>query len=199
MRPAPFEANGHPLVSVPAPRPSIFAIFSVFFRIGLFSFGGGLTGWVYREVVVVREWLSEDEFMSGLAMSQILPGTNISNLSIYIGQKLRGVLGAGAAIVGLLSGPFFAVIAVASAYGALKTLTFTEAAMDGVAAAAIGMLLVIIHRGARRTARNPAAFAALVSTFVCLGLLHWALPLVTAGVGSLSVLAAWFRRPSNAG
>lgn len=198
MRPAPFEANGHPLVSVPAPRPSIFAIFSVFFRIGLFSFGGGLTGWVYREVVVVREWLSEDEFMSGLAMSQILPGTNISNLSIYIGQKLRGVLGAGAAIVGLLSGPFFAVIAVASAYGALKTLTFTEAAMDGVAAAAIGMLLVIIHRGARRTARNPAAVVALATTFVCVGLLHWSLPLVTAGVGSLSVLAAWFRRPSNA-
>lgn len=143
MRPASFESNGHPLASVPAPRPSIFAIFSIFFRIGLFSFGGGLTGWVYREVVVVREWLSEDEFMSGLAMSQILPGTNISNLSIYIGQKLRGVLGAGAAIVGLLSGPFFAVIAVASAYGALKTLTFTEAAMGGVAAAAIGMLLVI--------------------------------------------------------
>jgi chromate transporter len=193
------ESAGHTFVSESVPHPSIIAIFSVFFRIGILSFGGGLSGWVYREIVVLRRWMGEDEFMSGLAMSQILPGTNITNLAIYVGQKMRGAPGAIAAIVGLLSGPFFAMIGLASVYGALKTLDFAQAAMDGLAAAAIGLLLIIIERGARRSARNPAALAALLATFICVGLLHWSLLLVTAVVGSLSVLAAWFRSSSDAG
>lgn len=180
-------------------RPSLAVIFSVFFRIGLLSFGGGLSGWVYREVVQLRGWIDEDEFMSGLAMSQILPGTNITNLTIYIGQKLRGWLGAIAALVGLLSGPFFAVIALASVYGALKSLPYSEAAMDGIAAAAIGLLLIIIGRGAQRAARQPAAMIALLATFVGVGLLHWSLPIVAAVVGSGSVLAAWLRKPRREG
>jgi chromate transporter len=80
-------------VTTPVRRVSIAAIFSVFFSIGLFSFGGGLIGWVYRDVVLMRGWLNEDEFLSRMAVSQILPGANIANLSIYVGQKLRGPLG----------------------------------------------------------------------------------------------------------
>ena len=94
-------------MTTPVQRVTIAAIFSVFFRIGLFSFGGGLTGWVYRDVVLMRGWLNEDEFLSGMAVSQILPGANIANLSIYVGQKLRGPLGASVALLGLLTVPFF--------------------------------------------------------------------------------------------
>ncbi len=50
------------------------SLFLVFFRVGLFSFGGGLSGWIYREVVTLRGWMSDDDFFSGLALSQILPG-----------------------------------------------------------------------------------------------------------------------------
>ena len=137
--------------------------------------------------------------MSGLAISQILPGTNVSNLTIYIGQKLRGLAGASAALIGLLSGPFFAVIAIASVYGALKTLSFAEAAMDGVAAAAIGLLLIVIARGTLHSARNPAGLAALFGTFAGVALFHWSLPLVVAVIGPLSVLAAWLRSGAREG
>jgi chromate transporter len=176
----------------PAP-PSIAEIFSLFFRIGLFSFGGGLSGWVYREVVVLRGWLDEDEFMSGLALGQVLPGANIINLSVYVGQKLRGAAGALAAFFGLIFAPFFAVIGIASVYGFLKELSFAEAAMDGVAAAAIGLILIVAGRGVRRAVPRPEAIVALFVTFVAVGLLHYSLLLVVAIVGPISVLAAWFR------
>ena len=176
-----------------SPRPSTVALFSVFFRIGLFSFGGGLTGWVYREAVQMRHWLDEDEFLSGTALSQVLPGPNIANLAVYIGHRLRGPLGAVVAVLGLLSGPFFAVIALASAYGVLKDLSFAEAALQGVAAAAIGLLLLVVAKGAQRSARRPAAIVAFIVTFVAVGLLHWSLLAVVAVVGPLSVLAAWPR------
>jgi chromate transporter len=186
------------LADLPTP-PSIAVIFAIFFRIGLFSFGGGLSGWVYREVVLLRGWMDEDEFMSGLALSQVLPGANIANLSIYVGQKLHGPAGAAAAFTGLLSAPFFAVIALASAYSYLRDLPYADAAMDGVAAAAIGLLLIVAGRGVRRAARKPETAVALLATFLGVGLLHLSLLLVVAIVAPLSVLAAWFRSAPHEG
>jgi chromate transporter len=177
----------------PSPPPTIGAIFGVFFRIGLLSFGGGLTGWVHRELVIRRDWMPEDEFMSGLAMCQILPGGNVCNLSIYVGQKLRGALGSCAALLGLVSGPFFFVLAVVSAYGAIESIPFVQAAMDGVAASAIGLSLIVAIRGVRMTAGDPAGMIALAATFIGVGLLQWSLPLVAAVVGGLSIAAAWVR------
>jgi chromate transporter len=173
--------------------PTLGAIFGVFFRIGLLSFGGGLTGWVHRELVLLRGWMREDEFMSGLALCQILPGGNICNFSVYAGQKLHGALGSCAALLGLVSGPFFFVLAGVSAYGTIEDLPFVQAAMDGVAASAIGFSLIVAIRGARLASDNPAALIAMGATFVGVGLLQWSLPIVAAVVGGLSVAAAWVR------
>jgi len=180
-------------VTEQAPRPTLFALFLVFFRIGLLSFGGGLSGWVFREVVTLRGWLDEDEFMSGFAMSQILPGANITNLGVYVGQKLFGVAGAAIVLFALLCGPFFAVIGLASIYGALNSLPFAETAMDGVAAAAIGLLLIVAGRGAKRASRHMASMAALLATFIGVAFLHVSLLLVVVVIGPLSVWAAWNR------
>jgi chromate transporter len=184
------------VADLPTP-PSIAVLFGIFFRIGLFSFGGGLSGWVYREIVILRGWLDEDEFMSGLAVSQVLPGANIINLSVYVGQKLRGAPGACATFFGLICAPFFAVIGIASIYSTLRQLSFAEAAMDGIAAAAIGMILIVAGRGIRRAAPRPEALVALFVTFVAVGLLHYSLLLVVAIVAPLSVLAAWYRGAPN--
>lgn len=180
-------------------RPTLAALFLVFFRIGLFSFGGGLSGWVFREVVVLRGWLDEDEFMSGLAMSQILPGANITNLSVYIGQKLFGVAGAAVAFFALLCGPFFAVIALAGIYGAINALPFAETAIDGVAAAAVGLMVIVAGRGVRRASRHMASLAALLATFIGIVFLHMSLLLVVAIVAPLSVWAAWRRSAGHEG
>src|SRR3982751_7016842 len=105
--------EGDQTTARPVPA-GLLALFRVCAQIGLLSFGGGLTGWVHREVVVRRAWMTEQDFLSGVALGQILPGTNISNLLVYIGQRLHGGLGAVVALGGLLTGPFFAVIGLAT-------------------------------------------------------------------------------------
>lgn len=157
-----------PSQAPPAPYApaTLSGIFLVFLRIGLLSFGGGLSGWVFREVVVLRGWLTEDEFMSGLALSQILPGTNVTNLAIYVGQRLRGIGGSVVAFLGLLSGPFVAVIALASAYSVVSRWPYADVAMEGIAATAIGLLLTVALRGVRRASRSVAGMLALVATFI---------------------------------
>jgi chromate transporter len=178
--------------------PSILSLFLAFFRIGLLSFGGGLTGWVYREVVTLRGWIDEDEFMSGLALSQILPGANITNLAVYVGQKMHGLLGAVVAFLGLLSGPFCAVLALAGVYSTLKTVPFAQPAIDGIAAAAIGLLLIVAGRGVKRAARHPEALIALFVTFIGVGVMQFSLLLVVAVVAPLSIAAAWWRHTHHA-
>jgi len=181
--------------SSPAPTASVAELFVIFLRIGLFSFGGGLSGWVYREVVLLRPWLTESEFLSGLALGQILPGANITNLAVYVGQKMRGTVGAVATLAGLLTGPFFAVILLASVYDVLDELPYAETALDGVAAAAVGLILLIVLKGARRAARQPFALVAMLATFVMVGVLHWPMLAVVAVVSPVSVAAAWPRGP----
>ena len=174
-------------------RPSIAEIFWVFCRIGLMSFGGGVSGWIYREVVVKRGWLNENEFMSNLATSQILPGSNIANLAVTLAYKLRGTWGSCVALFALMSGPFFGVLALAAVYDQLKTLTFSEAVLDGVAAAAIGLVAGDCRVPRRTPRRCPAGSPDRVVCNVyrrsacCIGRCCWS----CRSSGLISVAIAW--------
>jgi chromate transporter len=176
---------------------SLLSLFLVFLRIGAFSFGGGLTGWVYREVVQQRQWMSEMDFLSGLALGQILPGANVTNLSVYIGQKLRGSVGALTALFALLAAPFFIVIGCASIYERIADIAWIRAATDGIAAAAIGLLLLVGWRSARHAGRNIPGLAVLIATFLAVGVLRLPLVPVVLCIAPISVAAAWIRRRNN--
>jgi chromate transporter len=78
----------------PVPLASLYGLF---FVVGLSSFGGGLTAWFHREVVLARQWMTDDEFFSGYSLAQVLPGVNSTNMAVYIGQHLRGAIGAAVA------------------------------------------------------------------------------------------------------
>jgi chromate transporter len=181
------------------PEPvSLLRLFLMCCKIGLLSFGGGLSGWIYQDVVVRRRWMKEDEFLSGLALCQILPGVNVTNLMVYIGQRLRGALGACVAVIGLLIGPFFAVIGLVLVYERVAGLGWAHAALDGVAAAAIGLLLLIGWKGAQRAARHPPSALILLAIVVTVGLLQWPQVPVALCAAPLSVAFAWMRRPRDA-
>jgi chromate transporter len=176
----------------PSHQPvSLLRLFLVCFQIGLFSFGGGLSGWIYQEVVVRHRWMTEGEFLSGLALCQVMPGINVSNLVVYIGQRLRGALGSCVALIGLLIGPFFIVIGLVLVYERIAGVPWVHAAMDGVAAAAIGLLLFVGYRGAQHSLRRPAAAAVMAVLVVTVGLLQWPLVVVVLIVAPISVALAW--------
>lgn len=173
------------------PSVSFREIFIVFGKVGALSFGGGLAGWVYREVVLKRAWLSEKEFLSGMALSQVLPGANVTNLSVYIGQRLRGTLGAMTALTGLLIAPFFLVLGFFLLYDVISTQAWVARAISGVAAAAIGLLAFATWRTGKHSVRSVHGVAAALATFIAVGVLHWPLLPVVLFVTPLSVAAAW--------
>jgi chromate transporter len=185
----------------PAQPASLFAIYRLCFLVGLFSFGGGLTAWFHREVVQVRGWMTDEEFFSGYALSQILPGVNSTNMAVYIGQHLRGAIGSTAALIGLLTGPFVIVIAAAAAYHQLVALPGFPAIMGGVAAAAVGMMFRLGLTSARGAHRHISSLIVLVATFVAIGVMQWPLLPVLLVLAPVSIAAAWPRtsRPEKSG
>ena len=143
--------------------PTLPQIFLAFTKVGLTSFGGGLSGWMMREFVQQRRWMSESDFLSGLALAQSFPGVNVVNLAIWIGFRLRGGPGALLGGLGITVAPMLVAIALAALFASMAQSHGLHVAMAGVAAAAVGVSLQTGLRAARRAliGRVPAAIMAL--------------------------------------
>ena len=174
-----------------APKPVVTLpqILALFARIGLTSFGGGLSAWIYREVVDRRGWLTEDEFLAGLTLCQILPGPNVINIAIYIGQKLRGTAGSVVAALALLLPPMAVAVGLLALFHAYGNLAWLHDLLEGIAAAAIGLTFSVGYRAARHaTKSNRWAPAILALVFISIGVLRWPLIPVVICVAPLAVL-----------
>jgi chromate transporter len=174
------------------PPVRLVDILLLFARIGLTSFGGGLSAWIYREVVVRRQWLTEGDFLSGMTLAQIMPGTNVVNVSIYIGHRLRGAAGSAVAVASLLLPPMAVIVILAAIIHRYGDLAWLHDLLEGIAAGAIGMTLSVVLRAARHaTSKNRLAPAVLLAVFGLVGLLGWPMIPVVIVVGSISVALVW--------
>ena len=172
-------------------RVSLLAILGVFAKIGLMSFGGALSGWMHREIVLRRQWMDEADFLSGLALGQIMPGANVANLSLYIGQRLRGGVGAVVALVGMLLPPMIVVLALGMLYDRLASILWLHRFIDGVAAAAIGLTIMVGIRASHRVERRLGPVTILLLLFFTVGVLRWPMVPVVICVTPASVALAW--------
>ena len=157
-----------------APRAAgLAAIFGAFFRLGVTSFGGNTAAWLYRDVVERRRWIDDAAFLSGLALSRILPGSSGVGLTVEVGQRLRGAAGAVMAVVGLLSGPLLIVLGLAAGWRRIDGIAALQAVLDGIGAAAVGLTFATGLKLVPRAARRAAPLAIASATVVAVGVLRW--------------------------
>ena len=175
-------------------RIGLPAIFSAFFWLGVTSFGGNTAAWLYHRIVQRRQWVTDAEFLAGMALGRIMPGPGGVNLTVQVGQRLRRSVGAVAAVVGLLSGPLVIVVALSAAYASLGWSPAVHAVLDGVAAAAIGLTfatgLKLLPSGSARL--GPLAVTA--TTVLCIGVLRWPMLPVVLCLAPVSIGLALVQR-----
>ena len=193
MASVPDPAGELPVLTAARSAPGLGALFLTCLKIGLLSFGGGLSGWLYQEFVLRNRWISDEDFASSLAISQMLPGANVVNLVICMGDELRGLAGSVACVLGFLVGPFFAVIALSALFDSLPDVTMLEAASNGVAYAALGLLLVICLKGVQRATKLPPGLVVIAAVAAAVGLLKLPLIPVALVIAPVSVALAWRR------
>jgi chromate transporter len=175
------------------PEVSLAALFFAFLRLGSVSFGGSSAGWIYRDIVQRRLWVSDAEFLALMAVGQSLPGANGVKLSVLVGRQLRGGVGAFAAPFAFLLGPFVIILVVGAIYGRVANYSILHAVLDGVAAAVVGLTLSTGISAIARGATDWAAVAMSGVTVLCVGILGWPMLPVILVLAPISVGMALFR------
>lgn len=163
-----------------------------FLKIGGSAFGGSTQALVFRETVERRHWMTDQQFLAGQAIAQVLPGANPVNLALYVGLKVRGGLGAIAAVMGMIAPAFCIILVMGFAYRELSGLSATHFVLGGVAAAGVGATLAMGFKMVRKMPRKiwPAVIA--LAVFGAIGLFRMPMiPVVLIAV-PLSIAAAYF-------
>jgi chromate transporter len=169
-------------------NPTPTALFAAFFRIGITSFGGGLVAYLRDELVTHKNWLSSDEFLAALEIGQTLPGLNSVNVAIIAGRKLAGPAGAIAAAVGLVIPGAVILCVLGVLYARFRNHPDVVAALAGIAAAAVGLLLQVTLKIGAKQFVEPRALFFILLTFVLVGLCHVSLPVVLFLVAPMAIL-----------
>lgn len=170
-------------------RVTLAALFTEFLKVSLCSFGGGLV-WARRAVVEQRHWMSEREFADTLSLCQFLPGPNVIGIAVCVGAKLRGAIGALAALSGFVVIPCAVGFVLGALYLQSAKLPVVHNILDGVSAVAAGLLIATGGRLLMPHLGRPVAvlFAALAFA----GVVFTELPLlvVLLGLAPLSIAVA---------
>lgn len=184
-----------PLPAHDRPRPqSLTDLFVSFTLLALQGFGGVLAV-VQRELVEKKQWLTREEFVEDWAVAQILPGPNVVNLSLMLGDRYFGLRGALVALTGMLAVPMLVVLAMAIVFASFADVPAMQGALRGLGAVAAGL---IIATGLKLIAalkenimgiRTCWAVAAL--TFIAIALLRVRLLWVLLVLGSLASVWAY--------
>jgi chromate transporter len=165
-------------------------LFRVFNGLALQGFGGVLP--VAQRVLVERQrWLSREQFVETLSLGQVLPGPNIVNMALMIGDRFFGLRGAAAALGGLLTAPLLIVLTLAALYGQLSGVPAVAGALRGMGAVSAGLIISTAIKVMPTLKSNPLGvpLAALFVVTTALAIGWWRVPLVwvVLGLGAVSM------------
>ncbi len=205
-----MSENQQPPRLVPSLDPSLGALFAVFARIGVLSFGGPAAqiALMHRELVEARGWLSERQFLSALSFTMLLPGPEAMQLATYAGWRLRGTLG------GLIGGGLFVmpgamvIMGLAALYAVAQDVPLVDALFLGIKATVIVIVIQAVLNLAKRALKGRVSAWVAAMAFTAIFVFDLPFPLVIAGaaligyMGWITPIAAAAElpqaRPSNA-
>ncbi len=177
-------------VEAVVPKASVVDIFLEFLFIGATSFGG-VVPYLRSNLVAKRQWLNDKEFVQMLSLSQSLPGLNATNMAVLVGEKLQGWIGSLAAILGMcLPGGTLMYIA-GILYREHGGHPWSTAALKGVAAAAVGLILATSVQLGKKSLSGRADFVFILITVIGVNRLHQSVPRVLIAVGLMAIV--WYR------
>lgn len=194
--PPPASAPPDP-VDAPAQRPApanLRDLFWSFTWLALQGFGGVLAV-VQRELVEKKRWLTNDEFVEDWAVAQIMPGPNVVNLSITIGERYFGWRGALVAVCGMLCFPMLLVLTLTVIYSQLAGHPAVAGALRGMGAVAAGLVAGMGLKLTATLTRHPlgrwCSAALALASFIAMAVMRFPLAWVLLVVGGAGCVLTW--------
>lgn len=179
------------------PRPeSLRELFLAFNGFALQGFGGVIAV-TQRGLCEQKRWLTRDEFVDALAIGQVLPGPNVVNVALMVGDRFFGWRGAFTAMAGMLVVPLLLVLGLTAFYARYSGVPAVAGALRGMGAVSAGLIVGTALKLASALRGNPMGAgpcaALLALTFGAVALMRWPLPWVLLALGSTACTFAWRR------
>lgn len=135
-------------------------LFTSFMKIGAFTFGGGwaMIPLIEREVVDKHKWISREEFIDELAVAQSLPGILAVNISVLVGNKLRGVKGSLAAALGTILPSFVIILLIAMFFVRIYDNPVVASIFKGIRPAVVALIVAPVLSTAKSARLNRWTF-----------------------------------------
>lgn len=132
----------------------LLKLFSVFFKIGLFTFGGGyaMISLIREEVVSNNPWISDDDMMNIIVIAESTPGVLAVNTATFVGYRVGGIIGSALATLGVVLPSIIIISIISLFFDAFKSLQVVEYALNGIKA---GVIILIMNSIGKLNKANP--------------------------------------------
>ena len=171
-------------------------LFVAFTFLALQGFGGVLAV-AQRVLCEQKRWLTREQFVDILSLAQILPGPNVCNVALMIGDRFFGWRGAFAALAGMMAVPLVIVLMLTALYAQYALNPAVSGALRGMGAVSAGLIVGTGFKlvGALRSnpMRAPVCGGFLATAFAAVALLRWPLVWVLLALGAMACAMAWMR------
>lgn len=183
-------------LAAPQRPASCGELFTAFTLLALQGFGGVLAV-AQRVLCEERRWLTKAEFLELFALAQVLPGPNVCNLALMVGDRYFGTRGAFAALAGMMAAPLAIVLAATALYAGFAEQPQVAGALRGMGAVAAGLIIGTALKLAGPLRASPLGLPVVLTLggacFAAIALLRWPLVWVLLGLGLLACGLAWRR------
>ncbi len=167
-------------------------LFFAFFKIGAFTFGGGMAmlPFMEREVVEKKKWIDKDVLMDILVVSESTPGPIAINAATFIGTQTAGVLGSTFATLGVVLPSFMIILLLSACLDIVWTNNIVQFALRGIRAGVLALLAKSLWGLLKKCPRNAFAYILVASSFVAVAVFSVKV-LVVIGCGAAIGLASY--------
>ena len=156
---------------------------------------GGVLAVVQRVLVDEKGWLTNEEFIEDWAVAQILPGPNVVNLALMIGDRYYGLRGGMAALAGILTFPLLVVLVIAALFASVADMPMAQGALKGMGAVSAGLIAAVGLRLISALKTNVMSAGVCIGlaamTFIAIAILRIPLVWVLLGLGAVATLWAY--------
>lgn len=165
---------------------SLLVFYLAFFRIGLFTFGGGyaMLPMLIKEVVDKYKWATEEELLDYFAISQSTPGIIAVNTATFIGTKYRGIKGAIAATLGVISPCWIIITIIAKFLDLVKGNELVESAFVGIRIVVVALILHSVIKMGKKALKSLQDIALFSFGFLFVAS-KWLAPIYVILIGAL--------------
>ena len=151
----------------------IIKLFTTFFRIGAFTFGGGyaMIPLIQKETVETHKWITDDDILEIIAIAESTPGPIAINSATFVGFRVAGVLGSVAATLGVVLPSFIIISVIALLLNEFQHIQAVKYAFWGIRAGVLALVLKALINMYKKCKKNVMSYIVMALAFICAAIL----------------------------